>query len=127
MIHGLTYNLDGQGLETIFRSWQIEVFETLWKNPELSSRQVFDDVSRVLIASDGGTISRASVINFLNDMVNQKFLDYREISGKGGYKRIYRVNDKSRDEETFRVTLARLIMRHVSHEIIDMKFTWDDE
>jgi predicted transcriptional regulator len=33
--------------------------------------------------------SRASVINFLNDMVEEGILEYKEESGKGGYHRIY--------------------------------------
>ena len=33
--------------------------------------------------------SRASVIFFLNDMVDEGILDYEEKSGKGGYHRVY--------------------------------------
>ena len=35
------------------------------------------------------SISRASVIFFLNRMVNQGVLDYRSATGKGGHHRIY--------------------------------------
>jgi hypothetical protein len=34
-------------------------------------------------------VSRASIINFLNDMVDNNVLDYKEESGKGGYHRVY--------------------------------------
>jgi hypothetical protein len=33
--------------------------------------------------------SRASVINFLNDMVDEGVFDYEEKTGKGGYHRVY--------------------------------------
>jgi len=35
------------------------------------------------------SISRASVIFFLNRMVDQGVLDYRSATGKGGYHRVY--------------------------------------
>ena len=36
-------------------------------------------------------MSRASVINGLNDMVDRGFLKFKEVTGKGGYRRIYSV------------------------------------
>ena len=40
----------------------------------------------------GKTISRASIINFLNAMVDEGLLGYTEITGKGGHRRIYSAN-----------------------------------
>ncbi len=36
-----------------------------------------------------GTISRASIINFLNASVENGLLDFVETTGKGGYRRLY--------------------------------------
>jgi hypothetical protein len=53
---------------------------------------------------DGGkSISRASIINFLNDMVDEGVLDYVEESGKGGYHRVY---SAKLDEVGFKRSLA---------------------
>ena len=39
--------------------------------------------------SQRDSISRASIINFLNLMVDEGAVDYHEITGKGGHRRIY--------------------------------------
>ena len=36
-----------------------------------------------------GSVSRASIINYLNAMVDEGLLGYTEITGKGGHRRIY--------------------------------------
>jgi len=51
------------------------------------SREVWSSVNERLV---GKTISRASIINFLNAMVDEGVLDYDERTGKGGYHRVYR-------------------------------------
>ena len=38
---------------------------------------------------DPDTVSRASVINFLNECVDEGYLQYEETTGKGGYHRVY--------------------------------------
>ncbi len=53
---------------------------------------------------DGGkSISRASIINFLNAMVDEGVLDYVEETGKGGYHRVY---SAKLDEAGFKRELA---------------------
>ena len=36
-----------------------------------------------------GSISRASIINFLNDVVDEELLTFTETTGKGGHHRVY--------------------------------------
>jgi hypothetical protein len=82
----LTLDLSETGLEMFFRPYQIETLDLLWNSEEsLSSRQVWEQVNEKL----SGTISRASIINFLNASVENGLLDYYETTGKGGYRRIY--------------------------------------
>lgn len=52
-----------------------------------NSRSAYEYVNEK-IAPD--TVSRASVINFLNKCVDEGYLGYDEASGKGGFHRIYR-------------------------------------
>jgi len=54
--------------------------------------------------------SRASVINFLNTMVDEGFLDYIEETGKGGYHRVYSLNALSKTERTFRNEIRNRFM-----------------
>ncbi len=82
----LTLDLSEQGLEMFFRPYQIAALDLLWNSEENhSSRQVWEKVNEVL----SGTISRASIINFLNASVENGLLDYVETTGKGGYRRLY--------------------------------------
>ena len=74
--------------------YQIAALDLLWNNDEhLSSREVWDQVNQAL----PGTISRASIINFLNASVENGLLDYKETTGKGGYRRLY-TSKRSKDE-----------------------------
>ncbi len=72
---------------------------------------------RELALKEGDTMSRASVISFLNRMVEEGFLEYREATGKGGHKRIYRPSEKTQDEEELKGMMAERIMRKVLGEM----------
>lgn len=76
-----------KGLEMFFKKWQVESLRFLWKiYPEgANSRVVHENVNKNL--KDG--ISRASIIIFLNDMVDEDLLTYTVTKGKGGHQRVY--------------------------------------
>jgi len=57
----------------------------------------------------GRTISRASVINFLDSMVDDGILAYTETTGKGGYRRIYMFKH---DEAGFKEHIAKVVIRN---------------
>jgi len=50
-----------------------------------NSRAVWVNVNESL----QGSISRASIINYLNAMVDEALLTYTETTGKGGHQRVY--------------------------------------
>ena len=82
----LTLDLSETGLDMFFKPYQIASLELLWTSEEtLSSRQIWEQVNEML----PGTISRASIINFLNASVETGLLNYVETTGKGGYRRLY--------------------------------------
>ena len=82
----LVMDLTKKGLEMFFKPYQIASLNILWNSEEtLSSRQVWELANEQL----PGTISRASIINFLNASVENGLLDYVETTGKGGYRRLY--------------------------------------
>ena len=71
--------------------------QVVWSNTEgLISRVVWQKVNEVL---NGETISRASVINFLEAMRGMGVFTGREETGKGGYHWIY---GPAMDEEGFK-------------------------
>jgi Fe2+ or Zn2+ uptake regulation protein len=82
----LIVDLSETGFEMFFKPYQIASLDLLWNSDKhLSSREVWEKVNEVL----PGTISRASIINFLNASVENGLLNYVETTGKGGYRRLY--------------------------------------
>jgi hypothetical protein len=83
----LIFNPEKKGLTKILRDYQVEALKSLWKNSEkgLATGEVHEYVSRKI----DGSISRASIINFLKAMADEGVLDYEERTGRGGYHRVY--------------------------------------
>jgi predicted transcriptional regulator len=92
------------GLEKVLRDYQIEALRMVWnKDGEgVSSRDAHLHVNKEL----GGvkTISRASIINFLNSMCDEGVLNYEEETCKGGMRRKY---SPRLDEEEYKKYIAR--------------------
>jgi hypothetical protein len=82
----LVMDLSKTGLDMFFKPYQITALNILWRSSEpLSSRQVWKQANTEMTE----TISRASIINFLNASVDFGLLTFDEVTGKGGYHRIY--------------------------------------
>jgi len=93
------------GLRAVLKDYQEIALRTLWESKEgLGSRAVWDRVNAEL---KPGTISRASVINFLEDMREAGVLKGVERTGKGGYHWIY---SPAMDEAEFKQYIARTIL-----------------
>lgn len=77
-----------EGLEKVLRDYQIEALQIIWNsdNKGMTSREVYQAVNRSLGTK---TISRASIINFLNDMCEEGVLKFEEETCKGGTRRKY--------------------------------------
>ncbi len=91
------------GLSKVLRDYQQEALRFIWKSEGkgLTSRVVYTHVNKRLDV--GKSISRASIINFLNAMVEEGVLDYVEETAKGGYRRVY---SAKLDEVGFKRELA---------------------
>lgn len=102
----LIFNPQNKGLSKIFKDWQEEAVKFIWEIGDRGaiSREVWIKVNERLV---GKTISRASIINFLNAMVDEGVLDYHEETGKGGYHRVYK---PKLDEPSFKRHLAQVMV-----------------
>lgn len=100
----LIFNPANDDLSKIFKDYQEEAIKFVWEVGEQGtiSREVWTKVNERLV---GKTISRASIINFLNAMVDEGVLDYNERTGKGGYHRVYR---PKLDEPSFKRFVAQV-------------------
>ncbi len=54
------------------------------------------------------SISRASIINYLNAMVDEGLFSFTEVTGKGGHRRIYRARI---DRREFWVMIRELALK----------------
>lgn len=91
---GIKLDVGNVGLGMVLKDYQEVAMKHLWKlnGKGASSRDVWTAVNKEMPKKDGrNAISRASIINFLNEMVDNKVINYTEITGKGGHRRIYSV------------------------------------
>jgi hypothetical protein len=95
-----------EGLEKVLRDYQIEALRIIWNsdNKGMTSREVYQAVNRSL---GNKTISRASIINFLNDMYDEGVLKYEEETCKGGTRRKYFTG---LDETGFKKHVAKVVL-----------------
>jgi predicted transcriptional regulator len=102
----LIFNPDSDGLSKVFRDYQEEALKQVWNRGSegVISREVWSQVNQNL---NGKTISRASIINFLNSLVDEGVLDFDERTGKGGYHRVYRPR---LNENEFKKYLAETVI-----------------
>jgi len=103
-LKALKFDLAEEGLRCLFKPYQVEIMRHLWRTRKpMISRDAHLHLQEV-----GGDVakSRASVINFLNLMVDEGILDYTEETGKGGHHRIYSPIDRT--EQDFRETVYRV-------------------
>ncbi len=101
----LIFNPANDGLSKVFRDYMQEALKNVWKNSEkgVKSREVYEYVNGKI----DGSISRASIINFLNAMVDEGVLNYTERTGKGGYHRVY---TPRRNESEFKQYVAQTMI-----------------
>ena len=98
------------GYEMFFKDYQIHALQYMWGvQGGAISREVWLQVNERL----EGSISRASIINFLNAMVDSGILRYEEETGKGGHHRIYYHNY---DEPQLREHLASHVISKLLKE-----------
>ena len=95
------------GFEKVLREYQIEALKLIWadKGNGMTSREVYIGVNDVLEAR---SLSRASIINFLNAMCDEGVLDFEEETCKGGMRRKY---STGLDESGFKVHIAEMVLK----------------
>jgi predicted transcriptional regulator len=105
----LTIDTSEEGFEMVLKDYQELALSYLWslEGEGASSRVVWMQVNEDL---EGSSISRASIINFLNDMVDEGVLNYTETTGKGGHRRIY---SAKYNENEYKQYIARTVLKNL--------------
>ena len=100
----------------VLKDYQEVALYYLWRidGKGASSRDVWMQVNDDLAGKR--TISRASIINFLNSMVDEGVLNYMEITGKGGHRRIY---SAKYNEAEFKEYVAKVVLKNLLRDFPD--------
>ena len=86
---GFKFDPSRPGLRKTLREWEEMALRSMWdvRKDGANSRIVWERVNEKL--SEGKSISRASIIVFLEKMEDQSVLGSRDTTGKGGHHKIY--------------------------------------
>jgi predicted transcriptional regulator len=107
---GIVFDTGEEGFRTVLRDWKETALKILWGSERgLTSRDVWIGVNRGLEGTR--SMSRASIINFLNTMYEEGVLTFEEEKCKGGKRRRY---SPSLDEEGFKLHVARTVISKLS-------------
>ena len=112
----LTIDTANDGLAMVLKDYQEVALHYLWRidGKGASSRDAWMQVNDDLAGKR--TISRASIINFLNSMVDEGVLNYKEITGKGGHRRIY---SAKYNEAEFKEYVAKVVLKNLLRDFPD--------
>lgn len=111
MTNRVEFDTAETGLRAVLKDYQEIALRVIWASPEgLGSRAVWD---RVNVGLRGETISRASIINFLEAMREAGVLKGVEITGKGGHRWIY---SPAMTEPQFKVFIAETILGNLQRD-----------
>ena len=86
---GFKFDLSKPGLRKTLKEWEELALRSMWDVGEdgAKSRVVWERVNEEL--DEGKSISRASIILFLEKMEERGVLGSRDVTGKGGHHKIY--------------------------------------
>ena len=114
MNRNLVFDMSESGLRIVLKDYQEIALRVIWESHEgLRSKQVLDRVNDRL---KDKTISRASVINFLEDMREMGALSGVEETGKGGYHWVY---SPAMDESGFKRFIAEKLIGSLRNSFPD--------
>ena len=107
---------DKTGFEKVLRDYQIEALRMVWDDDPkgVTSREVYQHVNKQL--EGVRTISRASIINFLNSMCDEGVVNYVEETCKGGTRRKY---STGLNEEGLKKHIAKSVLESLLKDFPD--------
>lgn len=116
----VNFDTKEEGLGTVVKDYQAMALRLVWaRGKNVTSRDAWKEINKILLkdpSSDRESISRASIINFLNDAVQEGYLSYSEMTGKGGHRGLY---SEGIGEEGFK----RLVVDRIVSKLLE---TWPE-
>ncbi len=114
---GFKFDHEKEGLNKTLKEYEAVALRYVWSIGEegVGSGKTWTTTNEGL--EHGKTVSRASVIFFLNRMVDQGVLSYRTATGKGGHHRVYYpVMDERAYKKNILKTIVESLMRDFPDE-----------
>ena len=110
---GFIFDPSKTGLRKTLKEYEELALRYIWETGDegAGSGSTWRAVNERL--EEGKTISRASVIFFLNRMLDQGVLSWRDATGKGGHHKIYITK---LDESGYRKYLVRTLLESVTRD-----------
>ncbi|MBA7629916.1 hypothetical protein ES703_37423 [subsurface metagenome] len=107
------FNPAETGLRKTLKEYEEIALRHIWSIGEegAGSGKTWEHVNKEL--DEGKSISRASIINFLNRMVDEGVLGFRDATGKGGHHRIYITK---LDERGYEKYIVRTLLESVAKD-----------
>jgi predicted transcriptional regulator len=107
------FNPAETGLRKTLREYEEIALRYIWSlgDEGAGSGKAWEHVNKEL--SEGKSISRASVIMYLNRMVDEGVLGFRDATGKGGHHRIYITK---LDESGYKKYIVRTLLESVAKD-----------
>lgn len=104
----MKFDTSQKGLLTLFKPYQVALLEHIWDINRADRTGLTSGQAHEFLQLTGDRelmMSRASVIFFLNDIVDEGVLSYEERTGKGGHHRVY-YPEMNREEFASYVTVT---------------------
>ena len=122
MKNGLTLkvNTSKNGIEAIFRPYQTVAIGIVIDSKEIGSRALHKKINEF----KGIKISRAMTIQFMNSLVDHELAFFKEVPGKGGYGKLYRIPFTLEEFNNKIVEIFCLKMHEAFPEIEWLKTVW---
>ena len=113
---GFKFDHEKKGLGKTLKEYGKVALRYVWSMGEegVGSAKTWANTNERL--KHGKTISRASMIFFLNRMVDQRVLSYRTATGKGGHHRVYY---SMMDEKTYKKHILKTIIDSLMKDFPD--------
>ena len=110
---GFKFDPSKPGLRKILREWEELALRCMWdlRGEGAISRAVWERVNEGL--GEGRSISRASIILFLEKLEGQGVLGSRDATGKGGHHKIYH---PLMDEKGYRNYLLKTVIESMRRD-----------
>ena len=113
---GFKFDHEKEGLGKTLKKYEEVALKYVWSMGEegVGSGKTWAITNEGL--GPGNTVSRASVIFFLNRMVDQGVLSYRTATGKGGHHRVYY---PVMNEEAYKKHILKTIVESLMRDFPD--------